>query len=220
MCRICKYNQVQDIDRLLLAGATMTQISQTYPFNPSELQRHQQHLTNKITQASKCFHTLMRQDLFCKLHTVMEMVLNLIRRSKNGDDPKLFLQATREFTRILKLIDKMAPQLQHDPEFIYCLMASHQWDLREDTLLPHAFQAMSETRRTLKSNLFSPCPDPQPEPESEPVLNHPQEDLPRKSPNPTANHSPDLFSEVCSSTLIRQSHEPDPGPASAPLARN
>ena len=57
MCRICKYNQVQDIDRLLLAGAPLTQLSQTYPFSRSELQRHQQHLNDKITLASKRFHT-------------------------------------------------------------------------------------------------------------------------------------------------------------------
>jgi hypothetical protein len=49
-----------------------------------------------------------------------------------------------------------------EPEMIYCLMASPQWDL-QDSLLPNSFQAMSQTRQTLAVNLFAPCPDPEPE---------------------------------------------------------
>ena len=55
---------------------------------------------------------------------------------------------------------KMAVQLE--PDLIYCLMASPQWDL-QDSLLPNSFQALSQTRQTLKVNLYAPCPDPEPE---------------------------------------------------------
>jgi hypothetical protein len=48
-----------------------------------------------------------------------------------------------------------------DPEMIYCLMATPQWDLQESNLLPYAYQAMSQIRQSLKVNLFAPCPDPE-----------------------------------------------------------
>jgi hypothetical protein len=92
----------------------------------------------------------------------MEMVLSVVRGAKAGEDFKLFFQASREFTRIVCLMHKMDVHLE--PEFIYCLLASSQWDLQEESLLPAAFQALSKTRQTLKVNLYSPCPDPEPEP--------------------------------------------------------
>ena len=60
-------------------------------------------------------------------------------------------------------MDKMAAKLQFDPEFLYCLMASPEWDLQEDALLPHAFQALSRSRQTMKLNLYAPCPEPEPQ---------------------------------------------------------
>ena len=159
----------------------------------------------KIAVASKRFHAMLRQDLLSKLHTVMEMVLNLIRRTKTGDDPKLFLQATRAFSRILRLIDKRAAQFQLDPEFIYSLMASYQWEVQEPSLLPSAFQAVSETRRTLKSNLFSPCPEP--EPETKPIASALQKITPQRTRLPwsvTARTHPKSFPNVGKNTSQNQ----------------
>ena len=64
-----------------------------------------------------------------------------------------------EFTpKIIDLMHKMAVNLEFDPEFLYCLTASANWDLQEDALLPYAFQALSRTRQTLKVNLFRALP--------------------------------------------------------------
>jgi len=163
MCRICNYNQVQHIDRALLAGATPVSLSQQYNFSPLELRHHQEHLQRKMALAQQRFQVNLYQGMFCKLNNVMEMVLWVVRMAKRGEDFKLFVQASREFSRVLQLMHKMAPQLQFDPEFLYCLMASPEWDLQEDALLPNAFQSLSKTRQTLKVNLFSPCPETAPE---------------------------------------------------------
>jgi hypothetical protein len=159
-CIVCKYNQIKDIDRALLTGATLTSLSQKYGFSTSALHRHQEHLMQKMARAQKRFHDGLHQGLFCKLNIVLEMVLGVVRGAKAGEDFKLFLQASREVTRLISLMLKMDVQLE--PEMIYCLMASPQWDL-QDSLLPNSFQALSETRQTLKVNLYAPCPDPEPE---------------------------------------------------------
>jgi hypothetical protein len=162
MCRLCSYNQVKHIDRALLAGATPAELSRRYAFTVPELKNHQQHLQQKMARAQKRFHDQLHLGLYCKLNNVMEMVLRVIRHPKAGEDLKLFLQAGREFTRIISLMDKMAARLQVDPEFIYCLLADHQWDLQEDSHLPSASQALSQARQTLKQELFAPCPEPEP----------------------------------------------------------
>ncbi len=160
MCIVCRHNQVKDIDRALLTGATPASLSKIYGFSASALQRHQEHLMQKMAHTQNRFQDSLRQGVYCKLNIVMEMVLSVVRGAKAGGDFKLFLQASREFTRIIGLMHKMDVKL--DPEMIYCLMASPQWDL-QDNLLPHAFQALSSTRQTLKVNLFAPCPEPEPE---------------------------------------------------------
>lgn len=160
MCRICKYNQVKDIDRALLAGVTPNSLSQKYSFSVTELERHQDHLAQKMAQAGQRFHDHLHQVLFLKLNLVMEMLFGVVRGAKTGGDMKLFLQSSREFTRVITLMHKM--QVRLDPEFIYCLMATPQWDLQEESLLPNAFQALSKTRQSLKVNLYAPCPEPDP----------------------------------------------------------
>ena len=149
--------------------------------------------------------------LFGKLHTVMEMVLYVVRGAKNGEDFKLFLQASREFTRIISLMHKMAAQLNLDPEFIYHLMASPQWDLQEDSLLPHAIQAMSDTRHTLKVNLFAPCPEPEPEPAPEPALSSPRETQNSKLETLTAEPGPNPLPEVSASLARQPLNKPETG---------
>ena len=164
MCKICKYNMVKTIDRLLLAGSTPAELSRTYAFTVAELECHHQHLLHKMARAQKRFQGLLNLGLYCNLNKVMEMVLWVVRQAKAGEDFKFFLQASREFSRIICLLDKMAARLQVDPEFLYCLLANPEWDLQEDSLLPYALQAMSKTRQTLKQDLFGPCPEPAPAP--------------------------------------------------------
>ena len=130
--------------------------------------------------AEKRFHAGLHQGLLCKLNIVFELLLGVVRSSQAGRDFKLFLQATREVSRIINLMLKMDVRL--DPEMIYCLVASPQWDL-QDSLLPDAFTSLVQTRETLKTNLFAPCPDP--EPESEPVSAVPLETREPKLDTPT-----------------------------------
>jgi hypothetical protein len=184
MCIVCKHNQIKDIDRALLTGASLASLHKQYSFSIPDLQYHQKHLQQKMAWAQKRFHAGLRQGLFCKLNIVMELVLSVVRGAKAGEDFKLFLQASREFTRIISLMNKMDVPLE--PEMIYCLMASPQWDL-QDNLLPNAFQALTETRQTLKVNLFAACPEPEPEPIPELAQSSPLEtrNLKLETPNPT-----------------------------------
>jgi hypothetical protein len=116
--------------------------------------------------AARRFHANLHQMLFCKLNIVTEMTLTFIRKTRHNEDPKLSLQAGRKFTRIVNLMHKMTDRLSFDPEFIYCLMASPQWEQQDDALLPYA---LSETRQTLKQNLFARSPETEPDPAPTPL---------------------------------------------------
>jgi hypothetical protein len=50
-CIVCKHNQIRDIDRALLTGATLTSLSPKYGFSPAALHRHQEHLVQKMARA-------------------------------------------------------------------------------------------------------------------------------------------------------------------------
>jgi hypothetical protein len=52
MCIVCKHNQVKDIDRALLTGASLTSLSKKYGFTTDYLDRHQKHLVHKTAQCS------------------------------------------------------------------------------------------------------------------------------------------------------------------------
>ena len=111
-CTVCKYNQVKTIDRALLTGVSLTSLKLNGPASACpDLQVHQKHLMQKMAQAQTRFHDSLRQGLFCKLNLVMEMVLGVVRGARAGEDFKLFLQASREFTRIISLMHKMAVPL-------------------------------------------------------------------------------------------------------------
>jgi hypothetical protein len=220
MCQICNYNQVQDIDRALLAGTTPEALSKLYKsFSPAMLARHYEHLREKMALAQKRFHSHLHQGLFCRLNLVLEMVLQIIRRTKGSEDPKIFLQASREFTRIVTLMEKMAAKGRFDPEFIYCLLANYQWDLQEDALLPNAFPAMSQSRQTMKQNLFAPCPEPEPEPlpasdTSMAIHSSNLETLP-------ADQVPEPLPEISTNLVRLHTHEPEPAKVrSAPHSGN
>jgi len=185
MCQVCSHNQIKNIDRFLLTGASAAAVGKKYGFSTAAVQRHQQHLTRKMAQAEQRFHASLHQGLLCKLNIVLELVLGVVRSAQAGGDFKLFLQATREVSRIINLMLKMDVRL--DPEMIYCLVTSPQWDL-QDSLLPDAFTSLVQTRETLKTNLFADCPDP--EPELEPVPAAPLEtrepELDTPTPQPAA----------------------------------
>jgi hypothetical protein len=166
MCQVCSHNQIKNIDRFLLTGASPAAVGKKYGFSTAAVLGHQQHLTRKMAQAEQRFHASLHQGLLCKVNIVLELVLSVVRSAQAGGDFKLFFQATREVSRIINLMLKMDVRL--DPEMIYCLVASPQWDL-QDSLLPDSFTSLVQTRETLKLNLFAPCPDPELEPEPVPA---------------------------------------------------
>jgi hypothetical protein len=203
-CNVCQHNQVKDIDRALLSGVTLTSLSQTYGFSTQALRCHQEQLRQKMALADKRFHDGLRQGLYLKLNLVMEMVLGVVRGARAGEDFKLFLQASREFTRIVNLMLKMDVHLE--PELIYCLMASPQWDL-QDSLLPNSFQALAQTRQTLKVNLYAPCPEPALETTPETVVGSPLETQNLKPDTPPAHQGPDRLSTIAPAPARPQANQ-------------
>ena len=162
-CTVCQHNQIQDIDRALLTGATLASLSHLYGFSVSALQRHKQHLLEKMARAKTRF------TRFCTWATILSSIPSWKWPCRSSGSPAPSEDATPGQPGIhLPHQPHHQMEVQLEPELIYCLMASPQWDL-QDNLLPNAFQALSDTRQTLKVNLFAPCPEPEPEPDPVPA---------------------------------------------------
>ncbi len=157
MCTICKYNQVKELDRALLAGASLASLHQKYGFSLAALQHHQQHLQQKIARAQKQLQEHLHQGLACKLNIVLELVLQAVRAASAEGNVKMLLQSSREVTRMIQLLLKMDLHLGED--LIYCLLTSNQWNMT-DSLLAGSLQALSGNRQALALNLLAPCPEP------------------------------------------------------------
>jgi hypothetical protein len=222
MCKICRYNMVKTIDRLLLAGVPPREITRKFNFTVAELEAHHQHLQDKMARVQKRFHHHLHLGLYCKLNNVMEMLLGVIRKTKGGDEVKSCLQAGREFTRIITLMDKMAARLDVDPEFIYCLLNNPEWDHQEDSHLPYAYQALAESRQTLKQDLFDPCcPEPEPEPAPSPALNYtPAHHTPPASPHVNLDAPPAQQESVPLPEAAILAGQQNQEPANGKQARN
>ena len=209
MCLICKYNQVKTIDRALLTGVSLTSLNKQYRLQPIGLAIPPKALDAKNGSGP---NPVSRQP-------APGLILQTQPRHGNGPRCRpgrqgrrgfqLFLQASREFTRIIGLMHKMAVPL--DQELLYCLMSSPQWDL-QDNLLPDAFQALSATRQTLKVNLFAPCPEP--EPEIIPALAQ-SSLLETKNSELETPHQTDTPADPRADLI----QEASPGPARQPFAR-
>ncbi len=171
MCTICQYNQTQDVDRALLAGATLASLKEKYGFSIAVLHRHQKHLSEKIRQAQTRLRDHLGQHCLFKLNRVLEMAMHTARTATGEGNSKIALQGTREVTRIITLMTKLDFEL--DPEMVYCLLGSHEW-VGYHGLLPTDSEVIPKIRQTMAENLFTPCPelaanqdqDPDPTPHS------------------------------------------------------
>jgi hypothetical protein len=159
-CTVCNLNQTKEIDRALLTGVTLTSLSRKYGLSISALHRHKDHLHKKMHRAETRLQASLHQGFFFKLNTLLDLAMQTALTASADGNSRLFLQAGSLGSRIINQMTKMDVQLE--PEMVYCLMASPKWNMT-DSLLPGAFQALSDTRQTLATDLLAPCADPEPE---------------------------------------------------------
>jgi hypothetical protein len=158
MCIICRDNQVQDVDRNLLAGATLSSLNQKYGFSLSVLQRHKKHLFEKVGRAQTRLRDHLRQSCLFKLNRVLEIAMHTARAVTGEGNVKTAIQGAREVTRIIDLMTKQDFEL--DPEMVYCLLHSPAW-VGYHGLLPTDSEVIPKIRQTMAENLATPCPEPE-----------------------------------------------------------
>jgi hypothetical protein len=171
-CPVCNLNQTREINRALLTGATLTSLKQKYGLSLSALQRHKDNLIQKMCRAEERLQASLRQGFFCKLNTLLDLAMQNAFTANADGNSRLFLRAGSLASRLINQMQKLDFALE--PEMVYCLLASPTWNMT-DSLLPGAFQALSDTRQTLATDLLAPCADQDPEPASDPAQTSPDE---------------------------------------------
>jgi hypothetical protein len=171
-CTVCQHNQIKEIDRALLTGATLTSLNQKFGLSTSALHRHKDHLHKKMSRAEAGLEVSLRQGFFFKLNTILDQAMQTALTASTEGNSRLFLRAGSLASRLINQMHKLDFALE--PEMIYCLLASPTWNMT-DSLLPGAFQALSDTRQTLATDLLAPCADLDPEPASDLAQTSPDE---------------------------------------------
>jgi hypothetical protein len=157
-CSICQHPKRQEIDQAFIAGsATLTALSQAHSLSTSALHRHKQHLLKKIAAAQNRFQEILREGYLFILYEFLTMIHRAARTAEAEGNERLFLQAVRQGTNIMKFMAKLDSSLS--PDTVHRLLASPQW-AEQGSLLPTDPQFVDRSPQALADSLFPPCPEP------------------------------------------------------------
>jgi len=156
MCIVCRHNQTKDIDRALLAGATLSSSAGSTASTPRPCNAIRSTCPEKWPRPKNASTTACTR--VCSANLILSWNWSSVSSGRQGgEDFKLFLQASREVTRLISLMHKM--QVHLEPELIYCLMPLPV-DL-QDSLLPMPSRPCPPPPDPGRQPLRS-CPEPEP----------------------------------------------------------
>jgi hypothetical protein len=107
-CSICNHPQRPAIDQALLGGrATLAALARQYGLSTSALHRHYDHLQEKQRRAQSRNRAQLHLDCLTKLDRILDLTLQTAETASAEGNHKVVIQAAREATRIVSLINKM-----------------------------------------------------------------------------------------------------------------
>ena len=157
-CTVCNHPQLPAIDLALLAGGlTLESLHQQYGPSVSSLQRHKNHLQEKMRRARERLEDNRKQVSLLKLTAFLDHVQRGVEAAEaEGDINKVF-KGCQIGSRLIKQINQMDVPL--DLGAVYLLISSPGF-ASQDSLLPTSPQVIADLHQALVDNAFSPCPDP------------------------------------------------------------
>ena len=155
-CTVCRHPQLSAIDLALLAGHTLESLHHQYGVSVSAVQRHKNHLKEKMRRARERLENSRKQDSLLKLSALLDHVQRGVEAAAaEGDTDKVF-KGCQIGSRIIHQINKMDVPL--DLGTVYRLVSSPGF-ASQDGILPAGPQIIADLHQALAASAFSPCPD-------------------------------------------------------------
>ncbi len=106
-CSICTHPDLPEIDRALMAGASLRTLSAHYELSPSALSRHTKHLRRALDAAADDVHLAHQAALLEKLDLFEARLERLFRKAEDRDSLHVSLGCVQESLRIFTLREKI-----------------------------------------------------------------------------------------------------------------
>ena len=188
-CTVCQHPQRQDIERALLAGASLSSLAQKHHLSTSALSRHHQHLKDRLQEVIPLLQQQRQQEWLASLALLLKLVVQAGEVFAVIHRHDLVLKSAREAATLIKVMRPLngspsplaAFHLLHSPHYV--------WD---GTLVTSSPEVYAAERRSLADNFFTSCPDLSPPPEN-PLDQQEEENLhcspAEDQPDPTPSRS-------------------------------
>ncbi len=110
-CTICKHKERGQIERLLLSGEPLRNISKRVSVSVAALFRHQKHLPAVIVKASEAAEVARADSLLDHLRELTAESHRIKEKAETAGDYRTALAAVRELCRIVELMARLRGEL-------------------------------------------------------------------------------------------------------------
>ena len=110
-CKICRADNVKEIDKAIIEGETLQSIADKYHFHISTISRHKPHIASKINTYSALVDAQEGGTVLQRIDDLLQRANNLLDKAEDSGDVKTALIAIREVRGTLELLGKASGQL-------------------------------------------------------------------------------------------------------------
>ncbi len=126
-CTICEHEKVEEINRVLIGGASLSEIvSKYFGITKAALFRHKKnHLPAKLIKAQEIQEVAEADNLLTQVTLLRDKALSILNKAEQAGDLKTALQGIRETKGCLELLAKLQGELQERTEIN--ILLNPQW---------------------------------------------------------------------------------------------
>jgi len=111
-CTACSHEHRNDIDRLLLGGASLRNIAKQFSLSAASLFRHHKHLSATLAKSHEEAEILRADGLLEHLNHLAADAARLKQKAEQAKDYRTALAGVREMSRILELVMRVAVEME------------------------------------------------------------------------------------------------------------
>src|SRR6516164_5344178 len=112
ICSICTHPQRERIDKALLAGQPLREITGRVPIRKSALHRHKRHLQTTLTQAKTAEEALRGDSLLEDLQSLAAEANRLKQKAERSGDLRTAMAGLRELARLIEIRARVVGELR------------------------------------------------------------------------------------------------------------
>jgi predicted RNase H-like nuclease (RuvC/YqgF family) len=111
-CTTCTHPHRDEIDRRLLDGAPLRNITKQFSLSSASLFRHNKHISKVLSNARQEAEILRADGLMEHLNHLTSEAARLKRKAEQAKDYRTALAGVREMSRLLELVMRLAVEMQ------------------------------------------------------------------------------------------------------------